>query len=735
MSELAAVHDGVTHDRDDASAAILFAYEGKSCMTAGTLERWTLRCAARVDLPAGTRIGVAHRWPNDWGIAQASDPNAPDYLEVISSNGSPLRWWNARLHKWHPFDHVLFIELPDGLDAGASVALRYGEGRHGSPGFRVQTFIEESSPFSLRWQPHETGPLVEFARHAVRVVGAEPARIVVTAPSRVEAGASCDIHVRIEDAWGNPARVDDGLAVEVGHGETPVRLAIGADACARTVHVFPTPGTHRLVARTLGGTALHAQSNPVEVSSTAATPLFWGDLHGQSIIGCGARSIDAYYAHARDFSGTDFASHQANCFLVSRGEWDETQASTQRYHEPGRFLTFLGVEWSGASSLGGDHNLYFPGDAAALHRCSHEFVADKSDLDTDLAHVEDVYRHYRGSDTLVAVHVGGRTADLTWHEPELDRLLEVHSTHATSEWFLFEALRRGYRMGVIAGSDGVDGRPGNSHPGHLSVRNVRGGLTAIAAPALTRPAIWQALKARHCYGTTGARILVDFRLGDAQMGDAVAAPSDFARNGFAVRLEGTAPLERIEFFRGTECLQSIDCFAAAGALSNEVRVAWQGLSAPGNWQRARMAWDGELRVEGTHILGVRGWAFDTPDEGITAHDETRVRWRSVTAGDWDGIVLRLHQPELAEIAFVTPPMSVRARVRDVGPHGRQFQATNPERTLELRRLPASLPSCSFTGRFVDPAPASGEHAYWIRVRQSDGEYAWSSPIFVDVRAR
>ena len=72
-----------------------------------------------------------------------------------------------------------------------------------------------------------------------------------------------------------------------------------------------------------------------------------------------------------------------------------------------------------------------------------------------------MYAHYRGSDTLVAVHVGGRTADLQWHEPALDRLLEVHSTHATSEWFLFDALRRGYRMGVIAGSDSVDGRPGS----------------------------------------------------------------------------------------------------------------------------------------------------------------------------------------------------------------------------------------------------------------------------------
>jgi hypothetical protein len=308
----------------------------------------------------------------------------------------------------------------------------------------------------------------------------------------------------------------------------------------------------------------------------------------------------------------------------------------------------------------------------------------------------------------------------------------VHSTHATSEWFLLEALRRGYRMGVIAGSDGVDGRPGNSHPGHLAVRNVRGGLTAIAAPALTREAIWQALKSRHCYATTGERILLEFGCGSARMGDAIVAPPDFAQSGFEVRIEGTAPLECVDFFRGTERVQSIDCFAG-GAPSDRVRVAWSGLSAPGNWQRARMSWDGELRVEGARILGVDGWAFDTPDEGVREQDETRVRWRSVTAGDWDGVILDLDHVDDAELFFVTAPLALRTRLGELGLSSRRFEAGNPERCVELRRLPQAMPPMSFQGRFVDAAPPAGEHAYWVRVRQGDGGYAWSSPIFVETR--
>ena len=80
----------------------------------------------------------------------------------------------------------------------------------------------------------------------------------------------------------------------------------------------------------------------------------------------------------------------------------------------------------------------------------------------------------------------------------MERLIEVHSTHATSEWFLLEALERGYRMGVIAGSDGVDGRPGASYPGHMNVRNVGGGLTAFVLPELSREALLPAMLDRRC---------------------------------------------------------------------------------------------------------------------------------------------------------------------------------------------------------------------------------------------
>jgi hypothetical protein len=107
----------------------------------------------------------------------------------------------------------------------------------------------------------------------------------------------------------------------------------------------------------------------------------------------------------------------------------------------------------------------------------------------------------------------------------------------------------------------------------------------------------------------------------------------------------------------------------------------------------------------------------------------------VTAGDWDGVVVELDRLEDADLTFVSGPMNVRTRLAGLPAGGRCFEARNPERTLELKRLPERMPSLAFHGGFVDPSPAAGAHAYWIRVRQADGAQAWSTPIFMNLSAR
>ena len=86
-----------------------------------------------------------------------------------------------------------------------------------------------------------------------------------------------------------------------------------------------------------------------------------------------------------------------------------------------------------------------------LHRSSHVLIPDKSDIDTDCTHVTELYDAMRGKDVLLLPHVGGRYANLNWHDPELEPLIEVYSEWGEFEWFLQEALKKGYQVGFTAG--------------------------------------------------------------------------------------------------------------------------------------------------------------------------------------------------------------------------------------------------------------------------------------------
>ena len=111
-------------------------------------------------------------------------------------------------------------------------------------------------------------------------------------------------------------------------------------------------------------------------------------------------------------------------------------------------------------------------------------------------------------------------------------------------------------MGIVASGDSHDGHPGNSE--WLRVRRgYRGGLVAVFAPELTREAVFDALWDRACYGTTGARILMDVRLSGAQMGQELTSSSDRERRLVEVDVQATAPIRDVTIVRNGEEVHSV----------------------------------------------------------------------------------------------------------------------------------------------------------------------------------
>jgi hypothetical protein len=677
-------------------------------------------------LARGAEIALARRWPSDWGCPQWTHPEGTNYVRATATNGAGIALRNAQRGDWHPNDHVLMLTIEDSLPASDSITVSFGGG--GSPGALAQTFAENDSVLSVRLHEAGNASWQELGQITTNVVGSDAARLVAIGPSIVARGEPFALSVRIEDEWGNPASdVDlEIVAGPFGHG---ARLTSDAGSAVRIEMTLDDLGAHRLDVRDADG-RFTAISNPIECVAERRSMLVWGDLHAQSAIGCGAQTIAEYFRFARDFAAIDFASHQGNCFLISRAEWAETEDVTAACNEDGRFVALLGYEWSGATEIGGDRNVYFPAKTGELRRSSHKHLADLSDVGTDLPHVRDLHDHVRETNTLMAVHVGGRTTNLDWHEPTTERLLEVHSTHATSEWFLFDALRRGYRLGLTGGSDGVDGRPGASRPGRRSVRNLSGGLTAVAVPALTRDGVWSGLWNKRTYATTGERIILQFESDGRGLGETYATE---AAPRMSVHVEGTAPLRSVEIFRGVDCVFTAPIAPADPAPSDRVRIAWRGAKAPGNWQRARLPWQGVLDVVGGSILEVLPYGRETGDVTIDRQSETCVAWTAITAGNWTGLELRLRETPATALRLTSGSMTI-ATAADALAAGPVMQSKHdPDQTIRVERLPRRPAPLSWAGTFTDTDAPPGDHLYWVRVQQDDGAFAWTSPIFVSCK--
>ncbi len=746
-------------------------------VAAGSYGTWTVRyVVGKYGIDDGGVIKVAYKMASDMPTPQMTDPVGDDYLTVRTTGSAKLRSKYENRGYLRPLFRTIKIDVYDGsLVAGDEVMVTFGDTSGGSRGTRAQTFIDDDFRFVVAIEAFQTGVFYEVpGTTRLRVVGAEARKLVALAPSRVAAGEETWVMVKAQDEFGNLAGGYRGSimfgpdapdAPDVPDATSPARGSVqglpeeyrftGADGGShwfRGVR-FTEPGLYRIEVadvsgggNTRAGGRLAAQTNPIEVVAAAgastkvdavgASPsgrIYWGDFHGQTKHSVGTGTVEQYFEFARDRSALDFAAHNANDFQVRREHWQEIKDMTRKFNQPGVFVTFLGTEWSGSTPAGGDHNVYYPADEAPLHRSSHWQVPDKSDEYLDAYPVDELYRVVRadGLPAMVVPHVGGRYANLNYHDPALEHVVEVCSAHGRFEWLLQDAIRRGYKVGVVANSDDHTGRPGASYPtkGHF---HVRGGLTAVFAESRTREAIWRAIEARRCYATSGERIILDFRLGEHVMGEEVilgAAGAGADALEFRTRVSGTAGIYQCELKRG---LETIYTFRPDSGRRNpdRIRVAWGGARLRSRDRASR--WTGGLSLEGGKIVGVEGFAFDAPWEGVRHWDEHAVRWESTTAGDIDGVLLDTRAPDDAVLRFETPTATFAVTLGEVRGKDLRFDAGLLDQHVCVSTAATQPNPADVEFSFTDLQPPAGTTPYYVVVLQDNGEMAWSSPIFVTV---
>lgn len=700
---------------------------------AGSVGTWTLiyRVGAH-GIDDGGAIRVAIHTTSDWSAPQFERPEAPNYASVVAetTHGALLEpRFDADLGV-RPWKRIVQVRVRDAaLWPGDTITIALG-GRHGgSPGTRAQTF---AGPMTFRCLVDAFGTGVyELVPDSpiLSMVGGPASTLHVLGPSDVATGEPFGVVVRANDAWGNVAASYRGtLSLELPAGET---VEYQFDERDHGVHRFEGLAIDEVGVHAIGASdteqALASQFHPLRCHNEVPSwRVHWGDPHGQTEETVGIGTLDEYFTHARDAAALDFVGHQGNDFQITESIWRAIREKVAAYHEPGRFVTFLGYEWSGNTPGGGDHNVHFLHDNGPLHRSSHWQVPDRTDETSDRHPISTLYEHFRGrGDVLLIPHVGGRHANLIEHfDDDLIPLVEICSAWGVFEWLADDALSRGAQIGFAGGSDDHTARPGfaSPPPHHFGIR---GGLTAALSSSRTREAIWEALKARRTYATTGVRIFLDVAANGHTMGSAFSTSGPVELSVHAV---GTAPLWRVELLRWPEVIYSHDLPVPERPTGrHRLRVGWTGARI-----RARhrlTSWDGRLSVGSGRLLAAKGWGFDHPEEGVTKITPQAVRWRSETAGDWDGVVVDVEGTAATLLHFETEPATFSLAVSDLarGPFVHDAGGVGQQVRIE----PDPGPEAPREVRFrVQVAPPSGRHPYFVRVTQQDGHMAWSSPIYI-----
>lgn len=631
-------------------------------------------------LADGAWVKGTFKFYSDWALFQTSDPTQDNYVSAeyvpgaLAPGQTPATVQSLSVRfdqKGHerPFQKAIIIDIVDGyLNPGDRILVRIGDRRWGSKGTRVQTYVENE--FLMRWylDPVGTSRFAPIKPDiAIPITPGNASQIKAITPRVVRPGEEFPLHIHTEDKWGNTTADQQGLKAsftiqKAGSSATLREEALdfpskGWAVLTQTLSL-PENGDYTLTYKAINsqGKVLASDKDLISASSTLCVPRpLFADLHVHSDDTVGTNSTTYNFSYGQQVAGLDIIGYTANDFNITQEKWDATIDIIKKVNEEGKFIVYPGTEWCGNSAAGGDHNVVFlddpkksipefPFDRNGNVARSFEWNEDgPAELRPGAWPLDEVYAAYaRDKDNVLLIpHVGGRRANLAWHHPELERLIEIGSAWGLFEWMLKDAVQRGWKLGVSANSDEHRGRCGGGVPG-TAVFGTKGGLTGVLADKLEWKTVAQALRARRTFATTGERLVglvqtEDGRLQGDEFSIEVEKPIKL-RYGFY----GSAGFSSIEAWDATgkifdRNLQQEASKAATSSRKTKLRVRWGGARLYDRYREA--VWYGSILVHGAVIASIKpfGGITDNPEEQIAHISPSQVAFNTHTSGDFDAV--------------------------------------------------------------------------------------------------
>lgn len=521
------------------------------------------------------------------------------------------------------------------------------------------------------------------------------------------------------------------------------------------------------------GMAPSQQMSSVNQNSTSQNyNTYFGDVHNHNSVGYAQgglrRSFEiaqnqrldfyaltphGYWHDIEDKYEGDIQEMWHRGFDESKRRWQELLEMVREFNTPQSLVTFPGYEWH--STHMGDYHVLFPydDDKATLYQANT---------------LEELQDFVRQSGAIMIPHHPGnvegyRGANFEKLDPGVSPILEVYSEwgNAVSDrgpypyirhslggrWTkntLEYRLAQGDRLGVIASTDDHFGKAGAYSQG----------LAVVLAQELSREAIFDAFWNRRTYAVTGDRIELSFTLNEQVMGQELPYVTE---REIDVEVTGWDQVKMVEVLKNNRVIHRdfpIDRVSSRASWEKPVLIwfeygwgPWAGFAVHAGKEMVEVAdWDVQFDLEQGVLEDVqpafkagpfeeshRDRFFDQTDHGIRLRSHT-ARRQEFEDQSQKGFVLKVNGGPETRLKITTTSPSNKSWEFSLSEliESNQVLLTGPfpQESALLHRL-VFQENYKTNFRFVDRDDGEEMNWYTVRVTQSNRQYAWSSPIWVE----
>lgn len=500
---------------------------------------------------------------------------------------------------------------------------------------------------------------------------------------------------------------------------------------------------------------------------------YYGDIHNHCDLSYGHGSLEDALRNARE--QLDFCSVTGHAlwpdmpaetpeiepildftrrgFARVRQQWDAAQKMFDEFQDDGRFSTFPSFEMH--SCRDGDYTVIYrePGGKILDVSGLAELQETVAGLRHDGVHVLAFPHH-------LAYRQGQRGVNWTRFDSEISPLVEIVSMHGCSELLdasppflhsmgpadagssLAAGLQLGVPFGLIGGTDHHSAHPGSY--GH--------GRMGVWAEKNTRKHLWEGFMNRRTWALTGDRIQLHAAMNGQCMGAAIGPAQT---RTMTVDVEGGAAVDSVDVIRNGRIAKRFtlpeDWPGPPASAADPVRtklfleVGWGTVGKRVDWDVEFGVSDGEVldiepRFRGAEVVS----PLDDPDgadasyylsqcrragaRGVVFQTRTRGNPNTSTRAT-QGVCLHVEMPRTADVLALVNGQRVRMpleRLLQGQRCGRLGLIDSPCWLLHRAPLEAE-----YKGRLTwQDTRHSDSDTYYVRVRQRNDQWAWSSPMVV-----